>query len=78
VVACCLTREFASLKGFWYVARNWPRVLEKRSEIMKRRRVTDEYLASWFSYEPVSKPAPNSPSPKTSVRGAAAQKAVRR
>jgi GT2 family glycosyltransferase len=78
VVACCLTREFSSLKGFWYVARNWPRVLEKRSEIMKRRRVTDEYLASWFSYEPVSKPAPNSPSPKTSVRGAAAQKAVRR
>ena len=37
------------------------RVLEKRREIMKRRRVTDEYLASWFSYEPVAKPAPKSP-----------------
>ena len=55
-------REFIIAQGFWYVARNWRRVLEKRAEIMKRRRVTDEYLASWFSYEPVAKPAPKSPS----------------
>jgi hypothetical protein len=78
VIGCCLIREFSSLKGFWYVARNWRRVLEKRSEIMKRRCVSDEYLASWFSYDPVSKPAPKNPAPKTSARTASSQKAVRR
>jgi GT2 family glycosyltransferase len=74
VIGCCLTREFSSLKGFWYVARNWRRVLQKRAEIMKRRCVTDEYLASWFSYEPVAKPAPR-PAPRTVNRGS---RAVRR
>jgi GT2 family glycosyltransferase len=73
VVGCCLVREYSSLKAFWYVARNWRRVLEKRSQIMKRRRVTDEYLAGWFSYEPVAKPAP-----KTPARTLPRQKAVRR
>ena len=61
VLGCCLVREFTSLKAFWYVARNWRRVLEKRAEIMNRRRVSDEYLASWFSYEPIAKPAPKTP-----------------
>jgi hypothetical protein len=32
--------------------------MTKRREIMLRRRVDDEYMASWFSFEPVSKPAP--------------------
>lgn len=73
VVSCCVIREVTSLKAFWYVARNWRRVLQKRAEIMKRRRVTDEYLASWFSYTPTAKPAP-----KTPVRATARQKAVRR
>ncbi|HUS06973.1 MAG TPA: glycosyltransferase family 2 protein [Bryobacteraceae bacterium] len=59
VVGCCLTREHSSLKAFWYVAKNYRRVLEKRHQIMSRRKVTDEYLASWFSYKPVSLPAPN-------------------
>lgn len=58
VVSACLLREHTSLKAFWYVARNWRRVLEKRREIMKRRRVNDDYIASWFSYRPVSRPAP--------------------
>jgi hypothetical protein len=31
--------------------------MEKRREIMRRKRVTDEYIAGWFSYRPVSKPA---------------------
>lgn len=57
VVACCLLREQSSLKAFWYVARNWKRVLDKRQKIMARRRTTDEYMASWFSYQPISKPA---------------------
>jgi hypothetical protein len=25
---------------------------------MQRQRVDDEYMASWFSFDPVSKPAP--------------------
>jgi len=31
--------------------------MEKRREIMRRKRVSDEYIAGWFSYTPVSKPA---------------------
>jgi GT2 family glycosyltransferase len=57
VLACCLLREHSSLKGFWYVARNWRRVIEKRRVIMSRRCVSDEYIASWFAYHPVSHPA---------------------
>src|SRR6202046_4626482 len=57
VFGACLVREHSSLKAFWYLARNWRRVVTKRAEIMKRRRVKDDYLASWFSYKPVSRPA---------------------
>jgi len=72
VVSCCLIREQSSLKAFWYVARNWRRVLKKRETIMSRRRVSDEYLASWFSYAPTSRPAP-----KPSARILSKQKAMR-
>lgn len=58
VLACCVTREATSLPGFWYVAKNWRRIIAKRQEIMRRRRVSDEYMASWFSYQPVSFPGP--------------------
>ncbi|HTD45249.1 MAG TPA: glycosyltransferase family 2 protein [Bryobacteraceae bacterium] len=58
VVGACLLREHTSLKAFVYLFRNWRRVLIKRREIMKRRRAKDDYLASWFSFEPVSRPAP--------------------
>lgn len=74
VVGCCLLREHSSLKAFWYLARNWRRVFEKRREIMKRRRVNDEYMASWFRYLPVSKPAP---APKATARVLSHSKAVR-
>ena len=73
VVGCCFTREHTSLRAFWHVAQSWKRILEKRREIMKRRRVSDEYMASWFSYEPVSRPAP-----KTSVRQMPRQRVARR
>ena len=72
VLSCCLLREHSSLRGFGYVLRNWRRHLEKRRIIMERRRVTDEYMASWFSYEPVSKPAPAAPTrslSKQAMRG---------
>jgi GT2 family glycosyltransferase len=58
VLLACVFREHTSLKAFWYLAKNWPRFVEKRREIMRRRRVDDDYMASWFSYEPVAKPAP--------------------
>jgi GT2 family glycosyltransferase len=57
VISCCLLYEHSSLKAFWYLAKNWPRVLDKRRKIMDRRRASDEYIASWFSYSPISKPA---------------------
>ena len=72
VVGCCLVREHSSLRAFWYLSRNWKRVLAKRQEIMNRKRVDDEYIASWFAYHPVSHPAP-----KPATRVLARQKAVR-
>jgi GT2 family glycosyltransferase len=61
VVGCCVLREHTSLKAFWYLATNWRRFVEKRRVIMSRRRVSDEYMASWFRYKPVSRPAPKRP-----------------
>src|SRR5437868_12241408 len=54
VIGCCLLREQSSLQAFWYVTRNWKRVMAKRREIMSRKRVDDDYIASWFRYNPVS------------------------
>jgi len=72
VVSACLVREHSSLKAFLYLWRNWRRVLEKRREIMKRRKVKDEYISSWFSYQPVSRPAPR-PSARTLARARASR-----
>ena len=58
VVACCLLRERTSLKAFWFIAANYKRVLVKRKLIQERIRVDGDYMASWFNFEPVSKPAP--------------------
>jgi len=58
VFGACLLHEHSSLKAFWYLASNWKRFMDKRSAIMNRMRVDEEYMASWFSYEPVAKAAP--------------------
>ena len=58
VLGACLLRERSSLKAFAYLLGNCRRVWGKRQEIMRRRRAKDDYIASWFSYEPVSRPAP--------------------
>jgi GT2 family glycosyltransferase len=68
VVSCCVLREHSSLKAFWYVARSWKRVLAKRQQIMERRRVSDEYIESWFSFSPVSRPAPKPPTARVLAR----------
>ncbi|MEO8098933.1 MAG: glycosyltransferase family 2 protein, partial [Acidobacteriota bacterium] len=72
VVGACLAHEWSSLKAFWYLAQNWRRVVEKRHEIMKRRRVKDEYISAWFSYQPVSFPAPR-PSARALARARSAR-----
>jgi len=58
VISCCLLWERTSLKAFPFLFRNWRNVLAKRRDIMSRQRVDDAYMASWFDFEPVSKPAP--------------------
>jgi GT2 family glycosyltransferase len=58
VVGCCLLWEHTSLKAFWFLAKNWKRVMAKRKMIQSRRLVSGEEIAAWFSYKPVSKPAP--------------------
>jgi GT2 family glycosyltransferase len=58
VIGACLLHEHSSLKAFFYLARNWRRFWAKRRDIMKRRRVHDDYISSWFSFDPVSRPAP--------------------
>ena len=79
VVSCCLFREQSSLKALWYVTQNWKRVYSKRKQIMDRRRVDDDYIASWFRYEPVSLPAPKPKvsGTKTAARAVTRSKAVR-
>lgn len=74
VLLCCVVREQSSLKAFWYVAKNWKRVVLKRRQIMARKRADDHYIANWFRYEPVSLPAPKS---KSSTQLLAKSKAAR-
>src|SRR5438270_6683619 len=75
VFSCCLVRAQSSLKAFWYVAKNWNRVMAKRREIMSRKRVDDDYIASWFRYNPVSSRAskPKSSSGRALARSKAAR-----
>jgi GT2 family glycosyltransferase len=59
VVGCCILWEPTSLPAFWRIAACLPRALEKRRDIMRRRKVDDEALAAWFQSEPFSLPAPD-------------------
>ena len=54
VVACCILWEHSSLKAFWFLAKNYKRVLAKRRVILQRQRADDDYIASWFNFEPVA------------------------
>src|SRR5579872_6810896 len=72
VVGSCLLHEHSSLKAFFYLGKNWRRVMAKRREIMQRRKAKDDYIASWFSYQPVSRPAPR-PSARSLAKARAAR-----
>jgi hypothetical protein len=63
VIGACVLREHSSLKAFPFILRHWKSVLAKRREIMSRRKVQDDDLASWFSFQPVSRPAPRPGAP---------------
>jgi hypothetical protein len=67
VFSACVLHEHSSLKAFGYLARNFRRFVAKRRQIMERRRVTDEYMNAWFSYNPVALPAPKPPKVTTRV-----------
>lgn len=79
VLACCVSFEHTSLKAFWYLARKWPKFVAKRQEIMRRKRVSDDYIAGWFSYEPVAMALPKPPvaKPKTRTRVPAKSRTAR-
>jgi GT2 family glycosyltransferase len=70
VVMCCLLWEHTSLRAFWILARNFRRFWAKRRLIQSSRRVSHEYMASWFQYAPVSKQAPKR-MPRLAAREAA-------
>lgn len=58
IVSYCLVREQASLAAFGFLVRNWARIMTKRRIIQRRRRVSDDYIQSWFRFHPVTRPAP--------------------
>jgi len=56
VLGASILWEPASLAAFWHVARGLPRALRQRRQIMSRRRVSDDVLAPWFSFQPAAQP----------------------
>jgi GT2 family glycosyltransferase len=72
VILCCLLWEHSSLKAFWFLAKNWRRVVAKRRLIQQSQRVDNAYIASWFKYQPVAKEAPK-PAPRMVARSQAAK-----
>lgn len=54
VIGACLTWEIRSLPALAFVIRNFRRTWAKRQKIMRRRRVSEDYLVSWFCSEPVA------------------------
>ena len=56
VVGGCLLAEPSSLAAFWQVAKGFRSALRQRRFIMSRRRVSDEALARWFSFQPAAEP----------------------
>jgi GT2 family glycosyltransferase len=56
VAAGCLFAEPRSLPAFWQLAACWNNAWRQRTEIMIRRRVSDEALLRWFHSEPTAQP----------------------
>jgi GT2 family glycosyltransferase len=71
VIGACLLTEHTSLRAFWFLINNWSRFFAKRREIMKRRKVSDEYMARWFQFEPVAFAAPEPMPAKDAIKAEA-------
>ncbi len=56
VIFGSLLWEPTSLAAFWRVAKCLPRALRWRRQIMSRRRVSDEELNRWFSFDAAAQP----------------------
>ncbi len=56
VVGGVLLMEPTSLVAFWRIAECLQRTIARRRNIMSRRRISDEALAEWFSFDPVALP----------------------
>ena len=69
VVLASLVWEPTSLAAFWRLARCLPRALRGRRQIMSRRRVSDEVLNRWFSFEAAAPPLDAAAAAATESRG---------
>lgn len=56
VLAGCVILEPRSLAGFWHLARVLPQALEKRRDLMRRRRASGADLLCWFAAQPAGRP----------------------
>lgn len=56
VIGGCLLMEPSSLPAFWKVAGCLPRLLERRRDLLRRRRISDDELVRWFQTTPVAEP----------------------
>lgn len=54
VIGGCLLREWSSLGAFFDVIKLWKRSWAKRRWIMARKRASEDEIAAWFSFHPVS------------------------
>jgi GT2 family glycosyltransferase len=61
VIGGTVLAEPGSLAAFWHLAQCLPNALRARRVIMSRRRIDDETLAAWFSFEPVAQAVGQSP-----------------
>ncbi|HEY2014501.1 MAG TPA: glycosyltransferase family 2 protein [Bryobacteraceae bacterium] len=79
VVGGLIFWEPTSLVAFWYIAKALPRAVRQRRVIMSRKRISDETLENWFSFEPAAQPfhATASPAPPRSVLAPAVSMAGR-
>ncbi|MGJ5814106.1 glycosyltransferase family 2 protein [Paludibaculum fermentans] len=58
IIGGCLFYEPSSLSAFWHTLTSLRRAINKRRDIMARRRVTDDYLAGWFQQHATAQPVP--------------------
>ncbi len=64
VVGGVLLWEHSSVEAFWHLAKCTRRAFRQRQLIMNRRRVSDDAMAHWFSFEPASEPLGELPPPR--------------